>query len=533
MVQEGENVRLLCSTTGHPRPHVTWFRMDNRPINRGSWQDIAISGALLNITRVNRIHMGQYLCVADNGVPPPANETFNLEVHFPPLIRIRNQMVAARNGSSAILECETEAFPEPLRYWERSDGRLIENGDKYRIEYIASPRDPYRTTMRLNITKTTAHDFNFVYLCVSKNDLQTTRGEITLFEGDPRNLHRPAQDGKEAVYGMLPPDRVSLEDICGPQFECSDCGKMEMRCNGSGVSLIDLISRWEVRPYGKTKYKGYPDRKTECVLYAVGKPVYHRFTEDTYGCWMKDPYPNDSDAEKIFVTREKNDTFLFQYDNKTMFRRDTPSRMYMLDRPFKGNAHVIYRNHFYYNEKDTARIIRMRLLDERTAALDLPVVNVTAAGNLYSGQYNFLDFSVDDNGLWVIFPVPETNNTAIMKVDEQTMEPQNIWNVSVQHKRVGDMFVVCGVLYAVDSVTERSTSIRFALDLYRGILLDVNLAFTNPFKRTTMIEYNHRLKELFTWDKGNQLTYPVRYHVLDYNSNGKDEKSDMPPEPSK
>ncbi|KAL3289098.1 hypothetical protein HHI36_003539 [Cryptolaemus montrouzieri] len=434
-------------------------------------------------------------------------------------------MVAARNGSAAILECETEAFPEPLRYWERSDGRLLENNEKYRIDYIGQ-RENYRTKMRLNITRTTAYDFNFIYLCVSKNELQTTRGEITLFEGDPRHAHRPSAEGKETVYGMLPPERVSLEDICGPQFECPDCGKLEMKCNGSGVSLIDLITRWEIRPYGTTKYKGYPNRKTDCVLYAVGKPVYHRFTEDSFGSWMRDSHPSDNDIEKIWVTREKNDTYLFQYDNKTMFRRDTPSRKYLLDRPFKGNAHVVYHGHFYYNERDTARIIRMNLFDERTAALDLPITNMNRTTNLYTSQYNFMDFSVDDNGLWVIFAVPETNNTAIMKVDEHVMEPQYIWNVSVQHKRVGDMFVVCGVLYAVDSVTERSTSIRFALDLYRGVLLDVNLAFSNPFKKTTMIGYNHRLKELYTWDKGNQLTYPVRYHELDYNSTTRDDKFD-------
>lgn len=87
-----------------------------------------------------------------------------------------------------------------------------------------------------------------------------------------------------------------------------------------------------------------------------------------------------------------------------------------MDRPFKGNAHVVYEGHFYYNEKDTARIIRVNLYDEGTAGLDLPIPNLNKTTNLYSGQYNFMDFSIDDNGLWVIFAVPETNNTAVMKV---------------------------------------------------------------------------------------------------------------------
>jgi hypothetical protein len=41
----------------------------------------SVSGQMLNITHINRGHMGIYNCIADNGVPPAANRTFNLEVH--------------------------------------------------------------------------------------------------------------------------------------------------------------------------------------------------------------------------------------------------------------------------------------------------------------------------------------------------------------------------------------------------------------------------------------------------------------------
>jgi Olfactomedin-like domain len=79
------------------------------------------------------------------------------------------------------------------------------------------------------------------------------------------------------------------------------------------------------------------------------------------------------------------------------------------------------------------------------------------------------------------------------------------------------MFIVCGVLYAIDSTTDKNTKIRLALDLYTLKLLDVTLSFTNPFRKTTTVGYNHRSKELYTWDKGTQLTYPVRYHEIGYN----------------
>jgi hypothetical protein len=83
--------------------------------------------------------------------------------------------------------------------------------------------------------------------------------------------------------------------------------------------------------------------------------------------------------------------------------------------------------------------------------------------------------------------------------------------------QIGDMFIICGVLYAVDSATEPKTKIRFALDLYTRKLLDKELDFTNPFTGTTTIGYNFYNKELYTWNLGNQLTYPVRINAMGSN----------------
>lgn len=86
------------------------------------------------------------------------------------------------------------------------------------------------------------------------------------------------------------------------------------------------------------------------------------------------------------------------------------------------------------------------------------------------------------------------------------------------------MFIACGVLYAIDSATDKNTKIRFALDLYTLRLLDVSLSFANPFKKTTTVGYNHKNKELYALDKGNQLLYPIRYHEMSH-SHGNDENN--------
>jgi len=49
------------------------------------------------------------------------------------------------NGSTGVLKCDVEAFPEAVRYWERPDGRLLEDGEKYRTNN--SENDRYKVSM--------------------------------------------------------------------------------------------------------------------------------------------------------------------------------------------------------------------------------------------------------------------------------------------------------------------------------------------------------------------------------------------------
>ena len=58
-----------------------------------------------------------------------------ITVPVAPLIRVSNPSVGVANGSWAVLECNVEAFPESLCYWERFDGRSIET------QHRASLRD--------------------------------------------------------------------------------------------------------------------------------------------------------------------------------------------------------------------------------------------------------------------------------------------------------------------------------------------------------------------------------------------------------
>jgi Olfactomedin-like domain len=76
----------------------------------------------------------------------------------------------------------------------------------------------------------------------------------------------------------------------------------------------------------------------DCLLYAVGKPVYFKSSEQNYGSWLRDPLArNDISAERIWMTKETDGFQLFEFANKGAFRNNNPSKIYNMQFPFQVN----------------------------------------------------------------------------------------------------------------------------------------------------------------------------------------------------
>ncbi|GJQ77103.1 hypothetical protein Trydic_g23673 [Trypoxylus dichotomus] len=178
VVREGSNVSLRCAATGSPEPSIAWRREGGEPIPLGNGQEApSIEGSVFNITRVNRLHMGPYLCIASNGVPPSVSKRIMLIVHFPPMIWIQNQLVGALVGQEITLECHSEAYPKSINYWTKDGGNIISHGAKYEPVLVDNA---YKVHMKLMIKSVSNNDYGS-YKCVSKNSLGETDGTIKLY----------------------------------------------------------------------------------------------------------------------------------------------------------------------------------------------------------------------------------------------------------------------------------------------------------------------------------------------------------------
>ncbi|UYV72576.1 LSAMP [Cordylochernes scorpioides] len=177
-VKENQDVHLRCSASGTPSPVITWRKESDKELVLGSKKVSSVQGEWLNITKANRLHMGAYLCIASNGVPPAVSKRIMLSINFAPMIWIPDQLVGAALGSDVTLHCNLESHPKSVTFWSREGGVMLLSNNKYDTLLV----DPvlYKVKMRLRIKDLQPEDYG-TYKCVAKNALGETEGSIRLY----------------------------------------------------------------------------------------------------------------------------------------------------------------------------------------------------------------------------------------------------------------------------------------------------------------------------------------------------------------
>ncbi|KAF5286304.1 hypothetical protein FQA39_LY04202 [Lamprigera yunnana] len=205
VVREGSNVSFRCAATGSPDPTIAWRREAGEAIPLGNGQEVpSVEGSVFNISKVNRLHMGPYLCIASNGVPPSVSKRIMLIVHFPPMIWIQNQLVGAYEGQQISLDCHSEAYPKSINYWTKDNGAIISQGAKYEPVMVDNA---YKVHMKLTIHSVAPSDYGS-YKCVSKNSLGDTDGTIKLY-----HIPSPSTTQKLVTTTIMPTSKATDPDI--------------------------------------------------------------------------------------------------------------------------------------------------------------------------------------------------------------------------------------------------------------------------------------------------------------------------------
>ncbi|XP_071549854.1 lachesin-like isoform X2 [Panulirus ornatus] len=184
VVKEGQDVTLECRARGSPKPVISWKREDGGRIDVSNGINLKVTDSeVLHIPTVSRLHMGAYLCIASNEVPPSVSKRIILKVQFQPVLWIPNQLVGVAEGMDVTLECHTEAFPHSINYWTDEKGQMILSSGRF--DSIVA-ENGYKAYMRLKIKNVQPEDY-MSYGCHAKNSFGETNGNVKVYK-IPRDL---------------------------------------------------------------------------------------------------------------------------------------------------------------------------------------------------------------------------------------------------------------------------------------------------------------------------------------------------------
>ncbi|XP_053375608.1 olfactomedin-like protein 2B isoform X3 [Mercenaria mercenaria] len=211
---------------------------------------------------------------------------------------------------------------------------------------------------------------------------------------------------------------------------------------------------------------------------------------------------------------------VIEYNSLKGLKFEQVDKTYELPFSCVGTGHVVYKQVLYCQKMFTNKIVKYSLAESRwLGERQLDNVGVHDTFPYQSGKHTDLDFAVDEKGLWLIYATNSSRgHIVVSKVNEEDLSFDNTWVTEVKKKTVGNAFIICGVLYAVDAFDKAPTYVKYVFDtntangrgLEPGDLPFVN-SVSSDYARVYGLDYSPSDQALYSWNNGRIEIYPVSF----------------------
>ncbi|CAH1787914.1 unnamed protein product [Owenia fusiformis] len=181
-----------------------------------------------------------------------------------------------------------------------------------------------------------------------------------------------------------------------------------------------------------------------------------------WGAWMKDDYVL-ADGVRVWLINGINSAELLEFANELDYTNGIINRIITLPFNCAGTGHVVYKGDLYCNIYATRNMLRYGIDTQASEIKELVGVGVSALdeydwgykaftdGDSSWGSGAFVDFAVDEYGLWVIYSSDATfNKITVSKFDDE-FNLTDTQATNYDKVLAGNAFIACGILYVVQA----------------------------------------------------------------------------------
>uniref|UniRef100_A0A3Q2V7C4 Olfactomedin-like 2Bb n=1 Tax=Haplochromis burtoni TaxID=8153 RepID=A0A3Q2V7C4_HAPBU len=246
---------------------------------------------------------------------------------------------------------------------------------------------------------------------------------------------------------------------------------------------------------------------------SISEPVQKNTYGLSDGAWMRDARGH---GNVIYLTSGHYGNNLLEFRDMDTFKLGQTSNSYKLPYSFTGTGHVVFNGAFYYNRAFSRDVIRYDLRHRYVAAWTT-LHDALLEEQIHKTQ---TEFAVDESGLWLLYPALDTEGfhqevILLIHLHPRDLQPIQTFRTGLRRGRYGNSFLVCGVLYAVDSMERRYANVTYAFDTHTLTHTVPSLAFTNMHAHNSQLAYCPLDKKLYSWDNGHQMMYDVIFAYLE------------------